>query len=86
MSERIPVTKASELDALDDRDVKAGYDAGRNGREEPGVGFNRDFWHGWRNGMMDSHRMKPDAASQALAHDVIESGWLKQLRKTMSQG
>ncbi len=77
--ERKPVESVSELDALDDRDVLSGYEAGRNGREEPSIEFNRSYWHGWRNGMMDSGRMKGEAASAKLAHDAIESGWLTRL-------
>lgn len=74
--DRKPVTTVAELETLDERDIISGYWAGRNGRDEPGVEFNRDYWHGWRNGMMDSYRMPIDAAARALTHEVVESGYL----------
>jgi ribosome modulation factor len=78
--ERTPVSTVEELRTLDERDVISGYWAGFNGREEPGVEFNRSYWHGWRNGMMDQGRLKPDAASAALASAVVESGYLREVR------
>ena len=72
--DRRPVTTADELAYLDSRDVLHGYLAGLHGRDEPGVEFNRDYWHGWRNGMVDSGRMPKDAAMSQLAADAAPNG------------
>lgn len=76
---RVPITKAADLDALDDAEVVEGYHDGRANEPEPGDNRSFAYWHGWRNGMIDGGHMKGDAASAALAHDVIESGWLRRL-------
>lgn len=70
----------AQLEALDERDIISGYWAGYHGRDEPGVEFNRSYWHGWRNGMVDSKRMQPDAPMAKLAHDVVESGYLRRAK------
>ncbi len=76
--ERVPVSTVSELEQLDERDILSGYMAGLNGREEPGIEFNRSYWHGWRNGMVDGKHMKGDAATAKLAREVVASGYLKR--------
>lgn len=77
--ERKPVTTVDELRTLDERDIVSGYWAGYRGDgQEPGVEFNRDYWHGWRNGMVDSGRMKPDDAIAKLASDAVSSGYLRK--------
>lgn len=78
--ERKPVTTVAELETLDDRDILSGYLAGLNGRDEPGIEFNRSYWHGWRNGMRDKGRIPGDAAMAQLAHEIVESGYLQKLR------
>lgn len=79
-ADRTPVSTVIELAVLDERDILHGYLAGLNGRDEPGIEFNRDYWHGWRNGMMDRGRMPIDQAARALAHDVVQSGYLRRAR------
>jgi hypothetical protein len=76
---RSPITKAQYLDSLDNTDVLEGYHDGRAGDPEPGDNRSFSYWHGWRNGRIDGGHDKPDAASAALAKDVIESGWLKNI-------
>lgn len=76
---RTPITKAQYLDALDDAEVREGYFDGRAGDPEPGDNRSLSYWHGWRNGRIDGGHDKSDAASQALAKDAIESGWLKSI-------
>ena len=78
--ERVPVSDVKTLAELDERDILSGYYAGLAGREEPGVEFNRAYWHGWRNGMRDKGRIPGDAAMAKLAREVIDSGYLKQWR------
>lgn len=69
MSDRLPVETLAELDTLDDAEIQEGYRDGRSGEPEPGGNRSKSYWHGWRNGMMDSYRMPPDAASQKLVHE-----------------
>lgn len=60
------VATVADLDTLSDDDILAGYRAGRDGDPEPGHNHGRAYWHGWRNGMMDSGRLKHDTASSQL--------------------
>ena len=69
---RHPVSTMDDLESLNDADIKEGYRDGRAG-DPCGDNRSRSYWHGWRNGMMDSHRMESDWASQRLAHEYIKS-------------
>jgi hypothetical protein len=71
MSEFQPVTTKAELELLDESDMVAGYMAGFAGEPEPGSDKSRSYWHGWRNGMVDSGREQIDAAQQMLAREVV---------------
>ncbi len=71
MSDRTAVETLAELDTLDDAEIQEGYRDGRSGEPEPGDNRSKSYWHGWRNGMMDSHRMKPDAASMRLVAEYV---------------
>lgn len=82
---RIPPTKASQLDELDSRECMEGYWDGKAGEPEPGDNRSYSFWVGWRNGAMDGRHLRPDIASQNLAKDAIESGWLKLFVKKGGQ-
>jgi hypothetical protein len=79
MPDRQPITKASELDALDDAEIIEGYWDGFHGEPEPGDNRSLSYWHGWRNGAVDKGHRKGDAAQAALAHDVIQTGYFKKL-------
>lgn len=76
MSDRSPVETLAELDTLDDAEIHEGYRDGRAGDPEPGDNRSKSYWHGWRNGMMDSYRMKPDAASMRLVSEYVARGKL----------
>mgnify|MGYP000943655090 CR=1 FL=1 len=76
---RSPITKAQDLDTLDDAEVLEGYHDGRAGEPEPGDNRSLSYWHGWRNGLIDGRHAEPDNASMALAKDVVDSGWLRNL-------
>lgn len=76
--ERKPVESVAELETLDERDILHGYLAGFAGRDEPGVEFNRSYWHGWRNGMRDKGRIPGDAAMAKLAHEVVQTHYLRK--------
>lgn len=73
MAEYAPITTAAELDLTDSDDVIAGYYAGRDGAREPGSDKSKSYWHGWRNGMMDTSRMPQDDASRALAGSFVRT-------------
>jgi hypothetical protein len=49
----------------------AGYRAGLDGTSEPGSDKSRSYWHGWRNGMMDSGRATIDDAQAKLAREIV---------------
>ncbi|MFC4275547.1 hypothetical protein [Achromobacter aloeverae] len=74
MSEFQPVRTKADLDTLDDDDIVAGYMHGLNGGDEPGSDKSRSFWHGWRNGMVDSRRAEPDSAQGELARELVGIG------------
>ena len=71
MSEYQPLSTAAELELLDDDDCVAGYRAGRRGAPEPGSDRSKSYWHGWRNGMMDTGRLPIDAAAQNLVTELV---------------
>ena len=49
----------------------AGYLAGLHGEPEPGSDKSKSYWHGWRNGMMDTGRLPHDEAARNLAAEVV---------------
>lgn len=71
MSEYQPLKSAAELDLLDMDDCVTGYRAGLHGDAEPGSDKSKSFWHGWRNGMMDTNRMPHDADARAVAGEYV---------------
>lgn len=73
MSVRIPITKAADLDQLDEAEVIEGYHDGRAGAPEPGNNRSLAYWHGWRNGAVDGGHRQTDAAGMALAADYLAS-------------
>lgn len=79
MIKRIPIIKASQLDDLDEMEMIQGYWDGTANEPYPGNNRSFSYWHGWRNGMMDRGHMRHDSASRQLAHDVVQSGYLKNL-------
>jgi hypothetical protein len=66
-----PVRSIEDLDALDIAEILEGYWEGRDGEPEPGANRGRATWHGWRNGMIDSHRMEKDDAAAELARVCV---------------
>lgn len=76
---RIPIRRERQLEAIDDDECVAGYRAGLRGAPEPGPEASFSYWHGWRNGMGDSHRRPPDVASRELARDCVRNGMWEKL-------
>lgn len=77
MNERAPVRTVADLDALPSGEVVEGYLDGFHGEEEPGGNRSRAYWHGWRNGRVDGGFAKGDDAQAALAHEIVETGYLR---------
>lgn len=73
MNNRIPLTKARQLDELDESEMLEGYWDGYAGESEPGDNRSFSFWHGWRNGAVDGKHRESDNAQILLAHDCVES-------------
>lgn len=78
-SEFKPVSTAAELATLDDAEIISGYRDGLRGEPEPGNNRTRSYWHGWRNGMVDSGRRASDWAQRALVRDTRDDGMLVSL-------
>lgn len=74
MSEhRSPVELAIDLETLDADEIFEGYRDGLAG-EPCGDNRSRSYWHGWRNGMVDSKRTEKDGPMAALAHAARQMG------------
>ena len=67
---RAPVETVADLDSLDDAEMLEGYMDGLEGFP-CGENRSRSYWHGWRNGMVDSGRATADRAQAALARAVV---------------
>ena len=72
MSEREPIKTLDALNKLSSDEVVEGYFDGLN--NEP-CGGNRsvDYWHGWRNGMVDGKHVEIDDAQRILVHEYAKS-------------
>lgn len=71
MSEFMPVLSVTDLDTLDEIEMVDGYRDGFSGEPEPGNNRSRSYWHGWRNGAVDSKRQRIDEAQQQLAREIV---------------
>ncbi len=67
MGEFHPVKTVAEFKTLDDGEVLEGYLDGFHAAGTPNSSRSRSYWHGWRNGMIESYRMRPDKAYLRLA-------------------
>lgn len=77
MSEFTPVSTVEELAKLNDEEIIEGYRSGYKGDPEPDSTKSKSFWHGYRNGLVDSGRWKGDEHQTALARDCIAHGIFK---------
>jgi len=71
MAEWLPVTTLADLATIDDAECIDGYWDGRENAPQPGNNRSRSYWHGWRNGMVDSRHMEKDDAQAELARVYI---------------
>lgn len=67
MAEFNPVQTVDDFRTLDDGEMLEGYLDGFHGEAAPDSSHSRSYWHGWRNGMVDSGRRSPDQAHLDLA-------------------
>lgn len=56
------VVTVADFKTLNEGEVLEGYLDGFSGEPEPGSGRSRSYWHGWRNGAIESDRHVPDWA------------------------
>lgn len=75
----LPVRTAFDLDQIDDADVIEGYRDGRRGEPEPKGNRSRSYWHGWKNGMVDSGRRQSDEHQRALVKNTRDDGTFAKL-------
>lgn len=71
MAEFNPVQTVDDFRTLDEGEVMEGYLDGFHGEAAPNSSRSRSYWHGWRNGMIDSARLLPDQAHLALAEAFL---------------
>lgn len=73
-----PVRTVADLETLDGDEIFAGYTEWKPGDPEPGPNRGRSYWHGWRNAAIDHRELEGDDASAQLAHEVVQSGYLRR--------
>ncbi len=69
-----PVRSVSDFHTLDEGEVLEGYLDGVQGAPSR-PDRSRAYWHGWRNGRVDSGRSQPDQAHVLLARAFAELAW-----------
>ena len=74
MAEFSLVQTVEDFRTLDDGEILEGYLDGFHGEAAPGSGRSRSYWHGWRNGRVDSARCLPDQAYLTLADAFLDPG------------
>ena len=74
MAEFSPVQTVDDFRTLDDGEVLEGHLDGCHGEAAPDSSQSRSYWHGWRNGMVDSAHSLPDQAQFALAEAFRDPG------------
>lgn len=72
MTEFSPVQTVDDFRTLDDGEILEGYLDGFHGEAAPCSGRSRSYWHGWRNGRVDSGHCLPDAAYLALVDAFLD--------------
>ena len=77
MSEFQSAATIEDLSSLDEAEMLEGYQAGYKGEAEPGNDRSRSYYHGWRNGMVDSKRLVATPEQLDLARVIVETGYLK---------
>lgn len=75
----LPVRTSFDLETLDDDEVVEGYRDGLRGEPEPNGNRSRSYWHGWRNGMVDSGRRKSDKHQRELVRATRDDGTFAKL-------
>ena len=63
------VATVADFMLLDEGEILEGYFDGFHQLSEPPGPRSRSYWHGWRNGQVDSGTRPPDRAHAALAAD-----------------
>jgi len=72
MAEFNTVQTVNDFRTLDDGETLEGYLDGFHGAAAPDSSRSRSYWHGWRNGMVESGRRSPDQAYLALSEAFLD--------------
>lgn len=98
MAEFGTVETVADFRTLDEGEVLEGYLDGFEAAGVPDSSRSRSYWHGWRNGVIESKRMPPDAAycrlagafeavpPAALSQDVAAGGRKSGTRSASERG
>lgn len=78
MSFYTPVRSVIKLDMLDDEEILKGYLAAYSDKHIEEVNVSESFWHGYRNGLVDSGKSKLDQAQKDLVRDVRKNGKIEE--------
>jgi len=77
MIKNLPIQTVYDLSLQSEPEMMAGYLAGLRGEDESESDFSRSYWHGWRNGMVDSGRREKDSSQAQLAHEYVQKRAIK---------
>ena len=75
----LPVRTSADLATIDEDECVEGYRDGLRGEPEPQGNRSRAYWHGWRNGMVDSGRRQSDKHQRALVVATRDDGTFARL-------
>lgn len=71
MADQPLVTTIAAFRRLDDGEMLEGYMDGFEGKPVARDACSPSYFHGWRNGMIESDRMPPDEAYATLQHAFL---------------
>lgn len=74
MSLYTPVRSCEKLDLLDETEILKGYLAAYSNKEIQDLEVSESFWHGYRNGLVDSGKSKLDQAQKDLVKSLRKNG------------
>ena len=71
--EYLPISTMKELEQLNSDEIVEGYLSAQENTQLLGSDKSKSYWHGWRNGMVDFHKIPIDDAQRQLAKEVVNS-------------
>lgn len=85
MSFYTPVSSAIKLDMLDDEEILKGYLAAYSNKNIDEITVSESFWHGYRNGLVDSGKSKLDQAQKDLIRDLRKNGRIDEYHAALEK-